>query len=135
MVKLIMDTQGSGKTKELAASINEAVKNENGSIVCIEKGNKLRYDINYRVRLIDIEEYRTGDPDFLQGFISGLHAGNFDITHIFIDSLYKVIGQQTDRVLDFCRWCEEFSQKNDIRFTFTVSDDPANAPEGMKKYF
>lgn len=135
MVKLIMDAQGSGKTKELVASINEAVKNESGSIVCIEKGNKLRYDINYRVRLIDIEEYRTGDPDFLQGFLSGLHAGNFDITHIFIDSLYKVIGNAPERVTAFLQWCDDFSQKNDIRFTFTVSDDPATAPEGMKKYF
>ena len=135
MVKLIMDAQGSGKTKELVASINEAVKNESGSIVCIEKGSKLRYDINYRVRLIDIEEYHTGDPVFLQGFLSGLHAGNFDITHVFIDSLYKVIGNEPEKVLAFLNWCDAFSQKNDIRFTFTVSDDPATAPEDMKKYF
>lgn len=135
MVKLIMDVQGTGKTKQLAASINEAVKNESGSIVCIEKGDKLRYDINYRVRLINAEDYRIGDAGFMQGFISGLHAGNFDISHIFIDSLYKIIGHEPEQAAEFCRWCDEFSQKNDIRFTFTVSGDPTTAPEGMKKYF
>ena len=135
MVKVIMGVKGSGKTKELISSINEAVKNENGSMVCIEKGNKLRYDINYRVRLIDIEEYRTGDPSFLQGFLSGLHAGNFDISHVFIDSLYKVLGDGAQSALEFCRWCDDFAAKNDIRFTITISDDPDAASPEMKKYF
>ena len=136
MVKLIMDAQGSGKTKELVASINEAVKNENGSIVCIEKGNKLRYDINYRVRLIDIEEYRTGDPDFLQGFLSGLHAGNFDITHVFIDSLTKIVGGVCDNDTEkFLDWLNAFGEKHNIKFTITISDDETLASEGVRKYF
>lgn len=134
MVKVIMGGKGSGKTKELIASINESMKNETGSMVCIEKGDNLRYDINYRVRLINIEDYCVGDLQYLQGFISGLHAGNFDISHVFIDSLHKILGQDRDRILEFCRWCDEFSVKNDIRFTFTVTDDPETVPEEMKKF-
>lgn len=91
MVKLIMGLKGSGKTKQLVTDINEAVKNETGSMVCIEKGTKLRYDIDIRVRLIDYQEYSMGTLTFLKGFISGLHAGNFDISHIFIDSFYKLV--------------------------------------------
>lgn len=134
MVKVIMGAQGSGKTKDLIASINESVKNENGSVVCIEKGNTLRYDINYRVRLIDTDDYNIGSLPFLQGFISGLHAGNFDISHIFIDSLYKILGSDKDKAADFCAWCDAFAAKNDLRFTITVSDDPDTACEGLKKY-
>lgn len=134
MVKVIMGVQGSGKTKDLITSINESVKNENGSVVCIEKGHTLRYDINYRVRLIDSDDYNISNLPFLQGFISGLHAGNFDISHIFIDSLYKILGSDRDKSAEFCTWCEEFAAKNDLRFTITVSDDPNTVCEGMKKY-
>lgn len=134
MVKLIMDVQGSGKTKDLIASINESVHQESGSVVCIEKGNTLRFDINYRVRLIDIEEYRAGGLAFLKGFISGLHAGNFDISRIFIDSLSKILGEDSGKAEEFCQWCEEFSAQNSVDFTITISANPEQASEGMKKY-
>ena len=92
MVKIIMGLKGSGKTKRLIHDINTAVKNETGSMVCIEKGTKLRYDIDMHVRLIDYQEYKhEGTLTFLKGFVSGLHAGNFDISHIFIDSFYKQV--------------------------------------------
>ena len=88
MVKLIMGLKGSGKTKKLIASINEVLAEASGDVVCIEYGKKLTYDINYRVRLVDSQEYAVGNSDMLKGFLSGLHAGNFDITHVYIDNLY-----------------------------------------------
>ena len=77
MVKVIMGLKGSGKTKQLVKDINEAVQSETGSVVCVEFGKKLTYDIDYRVRLIDAKEYNITDVTLLKGFISGLHAGNF----------------------------------------------------------
>ena len=91
MVKVIMGLKGSGKTKHLVKQINEAVQSETGSVVCVEYGQKLTYDIDYRVRLIDAKEYTIDNATLLKGFISGLHAGNFDITHVFIESLYKCL--------------------------------------------
>ena len=138
MVKLIMGLKGSGKTKRLIGDINDSVKNENGSIVCIEKGTKLRYDIDIHVRLIDFEEYMQGGSlRFLKGFISGLHAGNFDISHIFIDSFYKLVkeGSGMAEVEDFVRWCEDFGKKNDIDFTLAVSDDPAAATDYLRENY
>lgn len=136
MVKVIMGLKGSGKTKQLIQSINEAIATESGSMVCIEKGNKLTFDIDYRVRLIEASEYEMGSYTFLKGFISGLHAGNFDISHIFIDGLYRVAGQADASGLEqFLDWCAEFGKVNSIRFTIIVSDDPANVPESVKKYF
>ena len=135
MVKLIMGLKGSGKTKQLIQDINESVKNETGSMVCIEKGTKLRYDIDIRVRLIDYQEYMMGSLTFLKGFISGLHAGNFDISHIFIDSFYKLIENATVAdVEDFVLWCDKFGKANDLSFTIVVSEDPAKATEAMKAY-
>lgn len=136
MVKVIMGLKGSGKTKQLIQSINEAIATESGSMVCIEKGNKLTFDIDYRVRLIEASEYEMGSYTFLKGFISGLHAGNFDISHIFIDGLYRVAGHSDSAELEpFLDWCAEFGKLNSIRFTIIVSDDPANVSESVKKYF
>lgn len=135
MVKVIMGLKGSGKTKRLIHDINTAVKNETGSMVCIEKGTKLRYDIDIHVRLIDYQEYRIGELSFLKGFISGLHAGNFDISHIFIDSFYKLIDNPTIAdIEDFVVWCDKFGEANNLDFTIVVSDDPANATDTIKKY-
>ena len=135
MVKVIAGLKGSGKTKKLIDSINTAIKTESGSIVCIEKGNALTYDIDYRVRLIDASEYDIGSYAFLKGFISGLHAGNFDISHIFIDGLFKLAGtSDAEETVAFVQWCEAFAATNKMEFTLSVSEDPANLPECVTKY-
>ena len=135
MVKAIVGLKGSGKTKQLIDSINTAIKTESGSMVCIEKGSALTFDIDYRVRLIDASEYDIGTYTFLKGFISGLHAGNFDISHIFIDGLYKLSGSKdNDETAAFLAWCEEFGKVNKLEFTISVSEDPANLPESITKY-
>ncbi len=134
MIQLIMGLKGSGKTKRLIDSINQAVTEASGDVVCIEYGKKLTYDINYRVRLVDSKEYGISTSDMLKGFLSGLHAGNFDITNVYIDNLYKTIG--TDRAAgeEFLLWCAEFAKANDMNITVTVSDDPALASDAIKAY-
>ena len=134
MIQVIMGLKGSGKTKKLIDSINTAVAEANGDVICIEYGKKLTYDVNYRVRLVDSQEYGINNLDMLKGFLSGLHAGNFDITNVYIDNLYKTIG--TDRAAgeDFIIWCAAFAEANNMKITVTVSDDPALASEEVKKY-
>ncbi len=134
MIHVIMGLKGSGKTKKLIDSINEAVASASGDVVCIEYGKKLTYDVNYRVRLVDSKEYGISNLDMLKGFLSGLHAGNFDITNVYIDNLYKTIG--TDRAAgeDFITWCASFAEANNMNITVTVSDDPAQASEAIKAY-
>ena len=134
MINVIMGLKGSGKTKKLIDSINAAVASASGDVVCIEYGKKLTYDVNYRVRLVDSKEYGISNLDMLKGFLSGLHAGNFDITNVYIDNLYKTIG--TDRAAGeaFILWCAEFAEANNMNITITVSDDPAGASEEVKKF-
>ena len=134
MIHVIMGLKGSGKTKKLIDSIHEAVANASGDVVCIEYGKKLTYDVNYRVRLVDSEEYGIQNPDMLKGFLSGLHAGNFDITNVYIDNLYKTIGADRAAGEAFILWCAEFAQANNMNITVTVSDDPAEASDAVKAY-
>ena len=134
MIQVIMGLKGSGKTKKLIASINEAVASANGDVVCIEYGKKLTYDVNYRVRLVDSKEYGICSLDMLKGFLSGLHAGNFDITNVYIDNLYKTIGADRAAGEAFILWCAEFAQVNNMNITITVSDDPALASEEIKAF-
>ena len=134
MIQVIMGLKGSGKTKRLIDAINNAVANAQGDVVCIEYGSKLTYDVNYRVRLVNSKEYEINNLDKLKGLLSGLHAGNFDITNVYIDNLYKTIG--TDRAAgeEFIAWCAKFAAANNMNITITVSDDPAEASEAVKAY-
>ena len=134
MIQVIMGLKGSGKTKKLIDSINQAVASAQGDVVCIEYGKKLTYDVNYRVRLVDSQEYGISNLDMLKGFLSGLHAGNFDITNVYIDNLYKTIGADRANGEAFILWCAKFAEDNKMNITITVSDDPANASEEVKKF-
>jgi len=135
MVKLIMGLKGSGKTKKLIKLINDAVDNEHGDIVCIEKAQKMTYDIPYKVRLIDASQYGFDGYDFFKGFISGLHSANYDITHIFIDNVLMIVGRELDNSADdFFEWCDKFSKKEHVSFTITISEDIALASDGAKRF-
>ena len=134
MIHVIMGLKGSGKTKKLLDSIHEAEANASGSVVCIEYGKKLTYDVSYKVRLCDSKEYGISSVEMLKGFLSGLHAGNFDITHVFIDNLYKTIGQDKAAAEEFVAWCAKFAADNNMEITMTISEDPAAASEAMKQY-
>lgn len=97
MVRLIMGVKGSGKTKQLIELINNAAKDEPGNVVCIEANRTMTYDIHYHIRLIDAQEYNLDSYELFRGFISGLYAGNYDISHVFIDNLCKTIGREVDK--------------------------------------
>ena len=134
MIKVIMGLKGSGKTKQMIDSINETLAHAAGDVVCIEYGKKLTYDVNYRVRLVDSEEYGICNSDMLKGFLSGLHAGNFDITHVYIDNLYKTIGSDRANGEAFIAWCADFAATNNMNITITGSDDAVLASEAVKQY-
>ena len=138
MIHVIMGLKGSGKTKKIIDAVHQTVESAAGDVVCIEYGKTLTYDLNYRVRLVDAKEYGITNIEMLKGFLSGLHAGNFDITHVFVDNLYKITSKPMEADSSFCddfmAWAAKFAELNNISLTFTVSEDPAKASEEMKKY-
>ena len=134
MIHVIMGLKGSGKTKKLIDAINAAVAEAHGDVVCIEYGKKLTYDVTYKVRLVDSKEYGIKSPEMLKGFLSGLHAGNFDITNVFIDNLYKTIGDDKAAGEEFVVWCAKFAADNNMEITISITEDPAEASDVMKQY-
>ena len=136
MVNVIVGQKGSGKTKKLIDLVNHAVNEEAGNVICVEYGPKLTYDISHKARLIDAKTYDIADYSALKGFVSGVYAGNFDITHIFIDSLYKIAGNDDiAQAEEFVAWLDKFNKEHGVKFTVTISDDEARATEELKKYF
>ena len=136
MVKIIMGLQGMGKTKQIIEICNTAAAEEDGSVVCIERGDKLTYDVNYAVRLIDVAKYPITSYERLKAFICGLYSGNYDISCIIVDSLFKVAKSDSiEEFESFLDWVTEFGRENNIKFTFSVSADQNLATEKIKKYF
>ena len=136
MVKVIMGQKGTGKTKQMIDLINTAVDTEHGNVVAIAHNSKLNYDIHYSIRLVDTSDYNIPNYDTLRGFLYGLYASNYDITHVFIESLNKLVPSVANEELEpFLGWLNGFSEKSGIKYTISISEDASLASEGVRKYF
>jgi hypothetical protein len=134
MVKTIIGNKGSGKTKKLVDLVIEAVNEANGDVVVIEKDRKLTFDIPYQARLIDAGVYDIGSYEFLKGAICGIHSGNYDITHIFIDNFFKLVKDKSDEaVTTFFTWLCSFAEREHIDFVVSVTCDKETAPAILKE--
>lgn len=134
MLKLIIGVKGTGKTKQLIEMVNTASEQSKGSVVCIEKGTKLTYDIKHTARLIDTEEYGICDGQSLFGFVAGIIASNHDVTDIYIDSALKICNND---LVSFDKLCDEINtliEKCDVHCTMTVSLAVEQATDTIKKY-
>ena len=130
-----MGLKGSGKTKRLIEMVNAALKEESGSVVVIEKDKKLTFDIPYQARLVFASDYSIGTVEFFKGLRSGLHAGNYDITHIFIDNFVKMMPGVTEQdIEEFLSWLEAFSNKENVNFTVSMTLNPDEVSEKIKSY-
>lgn len=135
MVRVLLGNKGSGKTKKLIELINAAVLTEHGNVVCIEWDRELTYDIHYHIRLVEASDYFIPTFDCLKSFISGLYAGNYDITHIFLDNLTKIIrNKDIHEIETFLDWLDAFGVQNNLKFTVTISMPEDEVSEGVRKF-
>ena len=134
MVKLIVGVRGTGKTKTLIEMVNGAVAESKGSVICIEKGNKLNYDITHKARLIDVDEYFIEDAQSLYGFIAGISASNHDITDLFIDSTLKVCCGDLAAFEVFVAEVAKLSEMAGFNVTMTASMPVEDCGESIKQY-
>ena len=132
MIKLFIGGKGSGKTKTLIELTNNAAQTSNGSVVCIEKGDKLKHEITYKARLIDTDAYAICDAAGLYGFIAGILASNNDITDIFVDSSLKICGNDVEALENMLPKLEKISENVNIVMSSSIAVE--EAPEGIKKY-
>lgn len=131
MVTLIIGKKGTGKTKKLISLANEAVATSSGNVVVIEKGAKLTYDVTHKARLIDTDQYGVAGYDMLFGFISGICAGNYDVTDILVDSTFKICGKDFAALSDFLTKLNALAGTSDTKITLLISADDSELPEGL----
>ena len=130
MIKLFIGGKGSGKTKALIELVNNAANTSAGSVVCIEKGDKLKLDITYKARLIDSDYYAISNAEALYGFLSGILASNNDITDIFVDGTLKIC--DVDGFASILPKLDEIAKNVNLVMTASIPVD--ECPESIKKY-
>ena len=128
MVTLLIGKKGSGKTKRLIEEANATVKTSNGNVVVIEKGAKLTYDLTYKARLVDADAFKIKGYDALYGFLSGMCAGNYDITDVFVDSTFKIAGDNKDELKKFVDKLNELSAEANTAVTLLISASKDELP-------
>ena len=135
MVRLIMSGSGEGKTKQLIELMENAAEQDVGCIVCIEPTRNMSFNLRHQTRMIDASEFSIDSFETLRGFICGLYAGNYDISHVFIDNLCKVARSNDERqVGQFLNWLDGFSSPLNLKITVTVSANPDTATDTMRKF-
>ncbi len=132
MIKLFIGSKGSGKTKTLIELTNSAAEATKGSVVCIEKGDKLRHEITYKARLIDTDEYYVDDAEALYGFIAGILASNSDITDIFVDSSLKICGNDVKAFEAMLPKLDKICK--DINLVMSASIAVEECPDSIKAF-
>ena len=130
MLKLIVGTKGSGKTKTMIDMIDKAVKTTSGNIVVIEKCMKLTTEINHSARLVDVDEYGVAGADMLYGFVAGVLAGNYDITELFLDGILRITDHDMAAAAKVLNAIDKIT--SNIEVVVTVSADAAELPEDLK---
>lgn len=131
MVTLLTGKKGSGKTKKLIQIANEAVAASSGNVVVVEKGSKLTYDVTHKARLIDTDHYNVSGYEMLFGFLSGICAGNYDVTDILVDGTFKICPEGIDGLEDFVKKVSTLADDTETKITFLISAAEEDLPVGI----
>ncbi len=131
MISLIIGNKGSGKTKKLIALINEAVAASDGTVVCIEKSPLLTYEVTHKARLIETERFGIEGCDAFYGMVCGVIAQDHDITEIFVDATFKIVGRNYDEFAALINKLSKVAAENEVKIVFTVSEDKENLPAAL----
>ncbi|MBP8968463.1 MAG: twitching motility protein PilT [Lachnospiraceae bacterium] len=132
MVSLIVGQKGKGKTKELLDRVNADVKNVSGNIVYLDKDTAHMYELNNKIRLINVSEFDISNSDQFYGFVAGIISQNHDIQEMFIDS-YAKISQQVDKdITENVEKLAALSDKYKVDMVLSVSIERSKFPAGLQ---
>ena len=132
MVELIVGKKGKGKTKVLLDRVNGEVKEANGSIVYLDKSTKHMYELNNKVRLIDVSSYPLKNADEFVGFICGIISQDHDLEQIYLDSFLKVSKLEDADVTDTLDQLDKIGEKYGISIVVSISLDKEEIPEALQ---
>ena len=132
MVELIVGKKGKGKTKVLLDKVNGAVKDANGSIVYLDKSTKHMYELNNKVRLIDVSGFPVKNADEFVGFICGILSQDHDLEQMYFDSFLKIAALEDKDISAVVEKLERMSDFFEVDFILSVSRDESELPESVK---
>ena len=133
MIEIICGEKGKGKTKELFAKVNGAVATASGNIVYLDKSQKHMYELNNKVRLINVADYPVETCEEFLGFLCGIVSQDHDLEEMYLDSFLTIAGVHSDE--DMCHAIEKLdviSEKYNVRFVLSVSKNEVDLPECAK---
>ena len=132
MVQLIVGRKGKGKTKQLLDKVNREIKTASGNIVYLDKSTKHMFELNNRVRLVDVSEYMVSDADEFVGFVCGIISQDHDLEQIYFDSFLSIACLEGQDIEPTLKKLEKISNKFGVQFIISVSLDEHELPESLK---
>lgn len=134
MVQLIVGEKGKGKTKHLLDKVNTEIKTVSGNIVFLDKSPKHMYELNNKVRLVDVSDYFIDNSKEFMGFILGIVSQDHDLEQMYFDNFFVMSKGTLDELEGMFEKLEKVSEKYGVDFTMSISKDEKDLPEGIKKY-
>ena len=132
MVQLIVGNKGKGKTKQLLDKVNNTIKEIPGNIVYLDKSTKHMYELNNKIRLIDVSEYMIENSDAFVGFVSGIISQDHDLQQMYFDSFLKIACLEGQDISNIIEKLEKLSERFSVDFILSVSMDESELPESVK---
>lgn len=133
MVQLIVGNKGKGKTKQLLDKVNGAIKTVEGNIVYLDKSSKHMYELNNKIRLIDVSGFPLRNSDEFIGFICGIISQDHDLEEMYLDSFLKIAKLEGADITDALKQLEQISRTFGITFTISVSMDKEQIPADFQE--
>lgn len=133
MVQLIVGNKGKGKTKHLLDKVNSQIKEAAGNIVYLDKSTKHMFELNNKVRLIDVSQYMIEESAEFVGFISGIISQDHDLQQMYLDSFLKIACLEGRDITDTVEKLEKLGDTYNIDFILSVGMDKEDLPEEMKE--
>ena len=133
MVQFIVGREGKGKTKHLLDKVNTEIKDAQGNVVYLDKSTKHMFELNNKIRLIDVPEYMVSDSDEFIGFICGIISQDHDLQKMYFDGFLKIACVEADELEKVIEKIEKISEKFHVDFVISVSRDESELPENMRK--
>jgi len=132
MIQIIAGRKGKGKTKQLLDKVNAEIKSAHGNIVYLDKSSKHMYELNNRIRLIDVSEFNLHNSDEFIGFICGLISQDHDLEQMYLDSFLKIAKLEDKDIEETLARLEEIGGKYSVIFVLSISLDEMELPESAK---
>lgn len=134
MLNVIIGEKGTGKTAKLLEAVSAAEKSATGSVVFINKGQRHVLDLSHQVRLVDTDDYKVTTYDEFYGFICGILSQNYDIAHIFVDSITKIVDDTNENFEKFLERVDKVAGECNAEIQIILSMNPNDATDGVKKF-